>query len=62
LDDYAARFPADSSRDMSGLRTYRLVPGRIKLFDETSLGGGTFVTAAVGPGGQLTWLATEVYA
>jgi len=61
LDNYAARFPAHRSRDMSGLRTYRLVPERIKLFDETWLGGGTFVTAAVGAGGQLTWLSTEAY-
>jgi hypothetical protein len=43
LDDYAARFPAYLDRDMAGLRTYVLQPRRIKLFDERSLGGGTFV-------------------
>ena len=61
LADYAARFPASRGRDMAGLRVYRLLPVRIKLFDETSLGGGTFVMAAVDAGGRLTWLSTEVY-
>ena len=57
---YAERFRAYSS-DIDAYRFYRLRPRRVKLFDEHALGGATFVTAAVGAGGRLRWVRTEIY-
>ena len=38
-----------------------LVPSRVKLFDERTLGAATFVTARVARNGKLSWERTEVY-
>jgi uncharacterized protein YhbP (UPF0306 family) len=58
---YAARFSAFVAREFADYRFYAFAPTRIKLFDEPQLGGGIFVTAAVGTGGRVTWESTEVY-
>ena len=58
---YARRFPDSRDSGLSAYRFYELVPRRIKLFDEQALGTGTFVTARVGPGGQVVWERTDVY-
>jgi hypothetical protein len=42
-------------------RCYELRPRRIKLFDERTLGAGTFVTARVTRGGDVAWQRTEIY-
>jgi uncharacterized protein YhbP (UPF0306 family) len=56
---YAGRFP-DYER-VKAYRAYELVPRRVKLFDERSLGRGTFVTARVARNGAVAWEGTEVY-
>jgi uncharacterized protein YhbP (UPF0306 family) len=58
---YAGRFPAYNPEDFGPLCLYRFRPVRIKLFDEHSLGAGTFVTAHVRGGGRLEWARTERY-
>jgi uncharacterized protein YhbP (UPF0306 family) len=56
---YARRF---SRYERAGAyRFYELVPRRLKLFDEPSLGSGVFVTARVGRGGAVSWEQTERY-
>jgi uncharacterized protein YhbP (UPF0306 family) len=55
---YERRFP-DAVGGIGGYRFYGFVPHRVKLFDETALGGGVFVTATVA-GAGLTWERTEV--
>ena len=55
---YALRFPAYEHGEHAEFRFYRLRPRRVKLFDETALGGGVFVTATV-RGGALAWERTE---
>jgi uncharacterized protein YhbP (UPF0306 family) len=57
---YAARFPAYTPGELSGYRIFRFRPRRMKIFDETALGGGVFVTASVRKG-QLAWERTEIY-
>ena len=42
---YAKRFPAFSGTDLGAYRFYAFLPRRLKLFDEESLGAGTFVSA-----------------
>jgi uncharacterized protein YhbP (UPF0306 family) len=56
---YERRFP-DAVGGLGGYRFYRFVPARVKLFDESALGAGLFVTARVARGGALTWEGTEV--
>ena len=56
---YARRF--GRYQDAGAYRFYELVPRRLKLFDEPSLGGGVFVTARVGRDGALSWERTERY-
>jgi len=58
---YARRFPDSRDPGLSAYRFYELVPRRVKLFDERTLGSGTFVTARAGRGRELTWERTEVY-
>jgi uncharacterized protein len=58
---YSRRFPGYDPGDLAGYRFYRLQTARIKLFDETALGSGVFVTATVGPRGRLVWERTEIY-
>jgi uncharacterized protein len=57
---YAKRFPASAEADMSAYRLYRLRPRRMKLFDESVLGVGVFVTATVRRGGRISWERTEI--
>lgn len=56
---YARRF--SRYEDAGAYRFYELLPQRLKLFDEPSLGSGTFVTARVGRDGSVTWERTERY-
>jgi uncharacterized protein YhbP (UPF0306 family) len=58
---YAARFAEYDREQMSGYRFYELRPRRLKVFDETELGTGVFVTARLAAGGRLTWERTEIY-
>jgi uncharacterized protein YhbP (UPF0306 family) len=60
-DVYASRFPEFRESRLASYRYYELVPRRLKLFDEETLGPGTFVTARVSAGGSLAWERTEVY-
>jgi uncharacterized protein YhbP (UPF0306 family) len=57
---YAAGFPDYRTADFGAYRFYRFRPRLLKLFDETSLGSGVFVTARVTEG-TLIWVSTEVY-
>lgn len=57
---YADRFPEYG--DVTAYRFYRFRPRRLKVFDESTLGAGVFVTADVGAEGRLQWRRTEVYA
>ena len=54
---YAKRFRAYEG-DLPAFRFYRLATGRMKLFDERVLGGGTFVTVSV-QHGRVKWEKTE---
>jgi uncharacterized protein YhbP (UPF0306 family) len=56
---YRGRFPG--SERAKAYPAYELVPRRVKLFDERSLGPGTFVTARVARDGTVAWERTEVY-
>ena len=56
---YAARF--SDHEGFEAYRPYVLVPSRVKLFDERTLGAATFVTARVARNGKLSWERTEVY-
>jgi uncharacterized protein YhbP (UPF0306 family) len=58
---YERRFPLYARDPSPAYRLYRFRPTRLKLFDETELGGGRFVTARVGAAGRLSWQTTEVY-
>jgi uncharacterized protein YhbP (UPF0306 family) len=58
---YATRFPTYSSVDESAYRFYVLRTARLKLFDESELGPGVFVTARVARGGKISWERTEIY-
>jgi len=58
---YAARFPALADQPASAYCYYRFRPARVKLFDETALGPGTFVTARMRTGGELVWERTDEY-
>jgi uncharacterized protein YhbP (UPF0306 family) len=56
---YARRF---SRYEHAGAYSfYELVPGRLKLFDEPSLGRGVFVSARVDRDGAVSWERTERY-
>jgi uncharacterized protein YhbP (UPF0306 family) len=58
---YARRFPEYVPEENSPYVPYTFRPRRMKLFDETSLGAGVFVTATVSPKGDITWERTEIY-
>jgi uncharacterized protein YhbP (UPF0306 family) len=58
---YGERFPSYVPEEYPSYAPYRFRPGRVKLFDEPSLGPGVFVTAKVSPKGQLSWERTEIY-
>jgi uncharacterized protein YhbP (UPF0306 family) len=57
---YAERFPTYTESDFAAYRFYRFRPRRLKLFDETALGAGVFVTARVSRG-EIAWERTDVY-
>jgi uncharacterized protein YhbP (UPF0306 family) len=56
---YGSRFPEFA--ELTAYRLHELVPRRMKLFDERTLGAATFVTARVGRDGSLAWERTDVY-
>ena len=58
---YIERFPEAAAADLGAYRLYRFRPQRIKLFDESELGSGVFVTANVRPGLRISWARTEIY-
>jgi uncharacterized protein YhbP (UPF0306 family) len=58
---YAARFPDYTGPDTQDYRFYDLRPLRLKLFDESELGSGVFVTARVARDGRTTWERTDIY-
>jgi uncharacterized protein YhbP (UPF0306 family) len=58
---YAARFSRYAPEELGAYRFYELVARRVKLFDESALGSGVFVTARVGRGGRVAWERTDVY-
>jgi uncharacterized protein YhbP (UPF0306 family) len=58
---YAKRFPEYVPDENSAYVPYTFRPRRMKLFDETTLGAGVFVTARVSPKGDITWERTEIY-
>ena len=58
---YGARFPAYRREALSAYRFYAFRPRRLKLFDESELGAGAFVTARLGRDRRLVWERTDVY-
>jgi uncharacterized protein YhbP (UPF0306 family) len=58
---YAARFPAYRRAGLSAYRFYAFQPRHLKLFDESELGAGVFVTARLGRDRRLVWERTEIY-
>jgi uncharacterized protein YhbP (UPF0306 family) len=57
---YARRFPAFRDTDLGAYGFYAFLPRRLKLFDEESLGAGTFVSAKLAQS-RLVWERTELY-
>jgi uncharacterized protein YhbP (UPF0306 family) len=57
---YARRFPQSEPVDSSAYSFYRFRPRRMKLFDESELGAGVFVTATI-RSGRVVWERTDVY-
>ena len=58
---YGERFPQYAETELDAYPLYEFRPRRLKLFDEETLGGGTFVTARVDAKGRLTWERTDIY-
>jgi uncharacterized protein YhbP (UPF0306 family) len=58
---YSRRFRAYEHDELAAYRFYRFRPKSVKLFDESSFGGGVFVTARVDRTGGVTWQRTDVY-
>lgn len=58
---YARRFKDYEPGSLPAYGFCRFRPRAVKLFHERLLGGGTFVTAAVGASGRLRRLRTELY-
>jgi uncharacterized protein YhbP (UPF0306 family) len=58
---YAKRFAEFAASDLSAYRFYLFRSRRLKLFDERTLGTGTFVTARVTSHRGLAWERTEIY-
>jgi uncharacterized protein YhbP (UPF0306 family) len=57
---YAAQFPQYRASDLRDYRFYRFRADRLKVFDESVLGAGVFVTAGVRSGAQLVWERTDI--
>lgn len=58
---YTARFPRFADANLGAYRFYRFRAERLKLFDETNLGGGTFVSASLDRARKPIWEKTIVY-
>jgi uncharacterized protein YhbP (UPF0306 family) len=58
---YSARFPEYRRDELSAYRFYAFQPRRLKLFDESKLGAGVFVTARLSRDRRLVWERTEIY-
>jgi uncharacterized protein YhbP (UPF0306 family) len=58
---YAARFPAYRRAELSAYHFYAFQPRHLKLFDESELGAGVFVTARLGRDRRPVWERTEIY-
>ena len=58
---YSARFPGYRRDELSAYRFYAFQPRRLKLFDESKLGAGVFVTARLSRDRRLVWERTEIY-
>jgi uncharacterized protein YhbP (UPF0306 family) len=58
---YARRFPRYHAAGLASYDFFVFRPSRLKAFDETAFGSGTFVTARVSSGGRLQWVKTELY-
>jgi uncharacterized protein YhbP (UPF0306 family) len=58
---YSARFPGYQRDELSAYRFYAFQPRRLKLFDESKLGAGVFVTARLSRNRRLVWERTEIY-
>jgi uncharacterized protein YhbP (UPF0306 family) len=57
---YTKRFRDFAEADLSAYSFYLFRPRRLKLFDEGTLGAGTFVTARIARD-RLAWERTEIY-
>jgi uncharacterized protein YhbP (UPF0306 family) len=58
---YASRFPGYRREELSAYHFYAFQPRRLKLFDESELGAGVFVTARLSRDRRLVWEGTEIY-
>jgi uncharacterized protein YhbP (UPF0306 family) len=58
---YAARFPDYRREELDAYRFYVFRPRRLKVFDESKLGAGVFVTARLGRDRRLVWERTDIY-
>ena len=58
---YVERFPRFAAADLGAYRFYRFRADRLKLFDETAIGGGTFVSARIDRDRKPAWDKTVVY-
>jgi uncharacterized protein YhbP (UPF0306 family) len=58
---YAKRFSDFTEADLGAYGFYLFRPRRLKLFDERTLGAGTFVTARLTRERRLAWERTEIY-
>jgi uncharacterized protein YhbP (UPF0306 family) len=58
---YVARFSGHAAHDLGAYRFYQFRTDRLKVFDETQLGAGVFVTAAIiHTGRRLVWERTDI--
>jgi uncharacterized protein YhbP (UPF0306 family) len=58
---YAARFPDYRREELDAYRFYVFRPRRLKVFDESKLGAGVFVTARLGRDRLLVWERSDIY-
>jgi uncharacterized protein YhbP (UPF0306 family) len=57
---YAARFSGYRRQELDAYRFYVFRPRRLKVFDESKLGAGVFVTARLGRD-RLVWERSDIY-
>lgn len=58
---YAARFPDYRREELDAYRFYVFRPRRLRVFDESKLGAGVFVTARLGRDRRLVWERSDIY-